>query len=45
MSLLMTFEILGLFVNTLTANDTYFLPNKENLPQPIEMHRRQVFTS
>ena len=32
MSLLVIFEILGLFVNTLTADDKYSLRNTENLP-------------
>ena len=36
MSLLLIFEILGLFVSTLTANDMYSLRNCENLPQPIQ---------
>ena len=30
-------EIVGLFVNTLTANDKYSLHNRKNLPQPIQM--------
>ena len=30
-------EILGVFVNTLTADDKYFLRNRKNLPQPIEL--------
>ena len=34
MSLLVISEILGLFVNTLTANDKYFLLNR-NLQEPI----------
>ena len=29
-------EILGLFVNTLTADDIYSLRNIENLQQPIQ---------
>ena len=37
MSLLVTSEIWGLFVNRLTANDTYFLRNRETLPQAIQM--------
>ena len=30
-------EILGLFVNTLTAHDKYSLQNKENLPRQSQM--------
>ena len=30
-------EILGLHVNTLTADNKYFLCNSENFPQPIQM--------
>ena len=30
-------EILGLFVNTLTAHDKYSLLNRDNLTQPIQM--------
>ena len=38
MSLLGICEILGLFVNKLTAVDgKYFLQNSQNLPQRIEM--------
>ena len=37
MYLLVVSEILGLFVNTLAADDKYSLPNSENLWQPIEM--------
>ena len=33
MSLLMICEILGLFVDTLIADDKYSLRNRENLPQ------------
>ena len=35
MYLLLIFELLGLFVKTMTANDKYFLRNKENVPQGI----------
>ena len=35
-ALLSICEILGLFINTLTADDKYFLRNSENLPQPIQ---------
>ena len=37
MSLLVICEILGLFINTLTADDKYFCQNSENLLKPIEM--------
>ena len=37
MSVLVICEILGLFVNTLTADDKYFLSNSENLHQSIQM--------
>ena len=37
MSLLVICGILGLFINTLTEDDKYFLRNSENLPQPIQM--------
>ena len=30
-------EILGLFVNTLFADDQYFLHIRKNLPQPIQL--------
>ena len=33
----MRFDILGLLVNTLTANYEYSYSNKENLPLPIQM--------
>ena len=36
MSLFVICEILGVFVNTLTADGTYFLCNSQNLPQPTE---------
>ena len=35
MNLILISEILGLFVNTMTADDKYVLGNKENLPKPI----------
>ena len=41
MSLLVTSEILGLFIYTLTADDKYSLPKKENLPKPIQIHLSQ----
>ena len=34
-------ESLGLFVNTLTADDKYFLCNRENLRQPVQMQLSQ----
>ena len=37
MSVLVIREILGLFVNTLTANDKYSLHNMESFPQGIQM--------
>ena len=37
MSLLVVFEILGLFVNTLTVDEMYSLRNRGNLRQPIQM--------
>ena len=37
----MTWEILRLFVNTLTANDKYSFLNRGNLTQPIQMHLSQ----
>ena len=36
-TLLVICEILGLFVNTLTAGDKYYLCNSGNLPQAIQM--------
>ena len=37
MSLLVIFEILGLFVNISTAHHNYYFCNKENLHQSIQM--------
>ena len=37
MSLLVTCEILGLFVNTLVPNDMYSLCNSQNMQQAIQM--------
>ena len=37
MSLLVIPDILGLFVNTLTADEKYSLRNRENSPSPIQM--------
>ena len=36
--LLLKFEILGVFVNTLTTVDKYPVPDCENLQFPIQMH-------
>ena len=36
MCLLVIGEILGLFINRLTADDMHFLCNSQNLPQPTE---------
>ena len=38
MSISVRSEILGLFVNTLTADAKYSRYNTGNLPRPIEMH-------
>ena len=46
MFLLVISEILGLFVNKLTADDKYSLGTKENLAQPIQMQlskKQKVF--
>ena len=37
-SLLVRYEVLGLFVKIMTADDKYFHDNKDNLQQPIQMH-------
>ena len=37
----MTDKILRLFLNTLTANEKYYVFNKDNLPQPIKMQLAQ----
>ena len=37
MSLLVRFEILGLFVNTLTDDEKYSHHNRQNFWQPIEV--------
>ena len=37
MSILVISEILGLLVNTLTADDKYLLCNEENLPLSVRM--------
>ena len=46
-SLLVICEFLGLFVNTLTADDKYSLRNRQNLRQPIQMQlsKKQNFFS
>ena len=36
-SLLVTPKVLGLFVNTLTADDKYSLLNRDNFTHPIQM--------
>ena len=46
MSPLVISKILGLFVNTLTADGKYYLRKMEKLLQPIQMHlskRKQYF--
>ena len=40
-SLLVTCEILRLFVNTLTADDKYSLFSRDNLMQPVQIHLSQ----
>ena len=37
----MKFEILGVFYNTLTADDKYPVLDRENLPFPIQMQLSQ----
>ena len=41
MPLLVTSEVLGKFNNTITADDKYSFPNRENLRQPIQMQLSQ----
>ena len=41
MSLLVIYEILELFFNTLTVHDRHSLRHKEHLPQSIQMHLSQ----
>ena len=36
-SLLVISKILGMFINTLTADEKYSVPKKDNLTQPIQM--------
>ena len=36
MSLLLICEIIGLLINTLTADGKYYLHNNENVPQTIQ---------
>ena len=45
MSLLVIWEMLGLFIYTLTADDRYSLRNSNNLLQPIQMQlsKKQTF--
>ena len=45
MSLLVVFEIFGLFVQTMTADEKYILCNSENSPQPIEMQLSEKQTT
>ena len=40
-SLFFTWQILGLLVNTLTANENYLVLNRDNLTIPIQMHLSQ----
>ena len=35
--MLVTYQILGLFVNTLAADGKYSRHNREKLPQPVQM--------
>ena len=35
-------EILGLFVNTLTANDKYSFLNRKNLLEPIQLQMSKI---
>ena len=47
MSLLMICVIIGLFVNTLTANDKYSPPYRGDLQQPFQMQlskKRKTFS-
>ena len=37
----MIYETLRLFVNALTADDKHYLPNRDNLTQPIQMQLSQ----
>ena len=43
MSFLVICELLGLPVNTLTANDKYSLCNRGNLPHSIKMQSSQTY--
>ena len=38
MSFILTCQILGLFVKTLTADEKYRVLNRDNLTIPIQMH-------
>ena len=47
MSLLVIFGILGLFVNTMTADDKYTVCDMENVLQPIQMQfseKKRIFS-
>ena len=35
------YEILGVFINTLTVDEKYSLGNRKNLPQPIQLQLSQ----
>ena len=37
----MIHKIVSLFVNTLAVNDKYYLLNRDNLQQPMQMQLRQ----
>ena len=37
-SLVVTWKILGLFINTLTADNKYYFISRDNLTQPVQMH-------
>ena len=41
MSLLVIHKILRVFLNTLTADEKYYLLNRDNLAQPIQMQLSQ----
>ena len=47
MSVLVISEILGLIINTLTADDKYSLHNRKNLRQPIKLQlsrKKKIFS-
>ena len=45
MSLLLTCDILGLLLNTLTVNDKYLLHYADNVPETIQMHLFKKYKS